>query len=338
MPNSSHFFSADIHAGSTGRNLWPTDAKLTKAKTGQLSLPPAYTSQPAMKPLNVAPLIFLCLTASAGQAVASCSGAVMLGGIHDAYRATLLEPDPVRTRAAATLLVQIGNRNAAELAKLVSRSGTTVSANKLEEVLQDAKTLAKATLDGNRAEVAAFRHGLNVDWLSKTFVASGCRESLATASRAAPGFASGSVTGATKTASQTAKKRDKTLLFGIAAFGLIIMATYLGYRFHTSFLARRRRVERMPRFPISMPIELAYTDADGHMREAAVQALDISQGGLKLDWPDPPGPGTLITLPLLSMQRIGRVSWSNTYYAGIMFETPLTRQELKSLKETNKKD
>ena len=35
------------------------------------------------------------------------------------------------------------------------------------------------------------------------------------------------------------------------------------------------------------------------MREAAVQALDISQGGLKLDWPDPPGQGTLVTLPLL---------------------------------------
>lgn len=286
--------------------------------------------------LFAASLICFCLAPTGIPATARCSGAVMLGGLHDAYRATLVEPGPSRRRAAMALLVLIGTQDAAALARLVAQSGKTIPVNKLELVLIDAKALAQATLNGTRTEEPDFRHGLNVDWLSNTFIASGCRASAPTASRSKSVFEKRSVGDASQPPRSPTRSRNATFIL----YGLTLLSAVLtvlgGYKLYTSFFMRRRRVERMPRFPISLPLDLTYTDAEGHMREAAVQALDISQGGLKLDWPAPPEQGTLVTLPLLATQRLGRVSWSNTYFAGIMFDVPLTQQELKSLKETHK--
>lgn len=286
--------------------------------------------------LLAASLLCFSLALTGIPAAARCSGAVMLGGLHDAYRATLAEPVPNRQRAAMALLVLIGTQDAAALARLVAQSGKTIPVNKLEQVLTDAKVLAKATLNGTRSEEPDFRHGLNVDWLSNAFIASGCQASGPTTSRSASAYKKLSVSNADEPPRSPSRSWDATLVL----YGLTLLSAVLtilgGYKLYTSFFMRRHRVERMPRFPISLPLDLTYTDAEGHMREAAVQALDISQGGLKLDWPDPPEQGTLVTLPLLAMQRLGRVSWSNTYFAGIMFDTPLTQQELKSLKETHK--
>lgn len=230
------------------------------------------------------------------------------------------------------LLVLIGTRDAQTLAKLVSRSGTNLSTSKLEDVLTDARTLATATLEGSRDEVLEFQHGLNVDWLSEVFLETGCRSSAATASRAAPEHEVART--ATKTASNFATDASPNMkaLLGTLAAVAAISAAYASYKLYMSFYMRRRRVDRMPRFPILLPLDLTYTDHEGHIQEASVQALDISLGGLKLDWPEPAPPGTLVTLPLLAMQRLGRVSWSNTYFAGIMFDAPLTNQELKALK------
>ncbi len=274
------------------------------------------------------------LTLSAGHAVARCEGTVMLGGLRDAYRATLLETGETRQRAAMSLLVFAGSQSPAALSRQVARSGVSVPADHLAAILDDAKALAEATLANNRNADTGFRHSLNIDWLSATYVNSGCQNSVATTSRGGPSAAAASQPKASNPVQEYLAKQPVGLVVSVAVAALL-MVCFAVYRFFTSFYMRSKRVERMPRSPIRIPLEVTYTDPEGGMTQSQVEAVDISLGGMKLSWPEPPPPGTLASFVLLSTNRLAQVSWSNSFYAGVMFQTPLNKTELSALSKEN---
>lgn len=269
----------------------------------------------------------LCAPLSAS---ARCAGAVAFGTLHDAYLATLTGSAETQNRSARTVLVTIGGTSVERIAKGLQRAGVEVDLPRLGNALRDAETLATRTLEGQRSDQDdTFHHSQNVTWLAKLFLSTGCAYSPKTAS-AVPSYA---------TPPSTAKPdvsygSRSTTISWIWPVGLGAIVTVLtGYKASRSMMMRRRQMERMPRFPISLPLNVTFTDTEGEMQQTDVEALDISQGGFKLKWDDAPPPGILVTLDLLGRQRMATVAWSNAYFAGIIFETALNKTELRALKD-----
>ncbi len=252
----------------------------------------------------------------------------MLGAFHNAYRATLTEQGAMRTQAATALLFIAGGQDSVAFARQVSRSGVYVSPERLDEALTDATQIATDALENRKVGDPDFRHGLNVQWLADTFIASGCQNSVATTSRTNVQVAPAALA-RRELPSKTRLPEGSLLivLVGVLVAGALIL--FGAHKLYNSFTMRRRRAERLPRVPIVLPIKVAYAFPDGEQREVDAKAVDISLGGMKLSWSKPPGPSTVITAHLLDAARPGQITWSNSFYAGIMFEKPLTDTELK---------
>ncbi len=278
----------------------------------------------------------VCLAFKVHPATARCADAVMLGGLHDAYNATLRGTHDVRQRAAMALLVFVGGQNGKSLSRQLARDHILAPQDQLETILSQAQVLAHDVLNNNLVTIDTYLHGRNVNWLASLYLSSGCQNSSSTTSQS---VRAASYENAKQQAQYETKSnllQDKTSQIAMVGISILLFALTVGiYRFTQSFAMRRRMVERLPRFPIALSLDLTFTDRDGNMQQASGKIVDISQGGVKLSWPDPPPAKTLVTVKLLATQRLGQVSWSNNHFAGVMFETRLTRPELKSLMETH---
>lgn len=269
-------------------------------------------------------IVFLLLASVPMPAAARCEGAVVLGALHDAYRATLTERGAAQIQAATSLLFMAGGQDSITFARQVSRSGVDVSAERLRDILVDAQQIATDTLEGRQSGDPDFRHGPNVQWLADTFIASRCQNSVATTSRT-------NVEVAPKRSERSSilemPKKSQYILLGIAVIAGLL--SLLGLRmFLNSFAMRRRRVERFPRQPILLPVKVTYAFPDGEERKLDVEAADISLGGMKLSWPQPPGPGTPVTVITSDRTMSAQITWSNSFFAGIMFDEQITEEEL----------
>lgn len=278
----------------------------------------------------------VCLAFKAHPATARCADAVMLGGLHDAYNATLRGSHDVRQRAATALLVFVGGQTGKSLSRQLARDGIDAPPDRLEALLSQAQTLAQDVLNSNLVAVDTYRHGRNVDWLASLYLSSGCQNSMSTTSQNVGAASYENARHRTQDEKTSNLLQGKTSKVVMVVIGILLFALAVGiYRFSQSFIMRRRMVERLPRFPIALSLDLTFTDPDGNMQQASGDIVDISQGGLKLSWPDPPPAKTLVTVTLLATQRLGQVMWSNNHFAGVMFETRLTRPELKSLMDSH---
>lgn len=287
-----------------------------------------------MVTIRVLVLASLVLALMPLRAAARCEGAVQLAGLHNAYRATVFETGQPQKLAATSLLVFVGQQSGVRLAEHATRAGVEASEERLDEILSDAETLAIRTLSGEPAENGTFHHGLNVQYLAELFDATGCRNSQATASQSVVGTSWNYGTGTNGSSdSSSPDSLNYTSLILPALFVGALVALFGAYKFYTSLSMRRRRVERLPRSPVSLSLTATFTSEDGQMKQAEVEALDISVGGMKVNWNDPPPPGTTVSFQLLQRERLCQVAWSNNFYAGIMFDEVLNKQELKTLKE-----
>ena len=116
-----------------------------------------------------------------------------------------------------------------------------------------------------------------------------------------------------------------TALVGVV-FGMI--------RYKKSHDRRRRIVQRMPRKTISAEFEIMFTNPEGDMAQSKAKALDISIGGMKLDWPNNNvSKGSALTIHLPMGPRLATIMWANTFYAGIMFEEFLSSEDIKSIED-----
>lgn len=275
------------------------------------------------------PFLVLFLILAPVQAHARCEGAIMLGTFHDAYRATLTGEGANRRDAAVTLLFIAGGQNSTDFARRIAFSGATISADRLHEALKDAEDLATRTLQNLSVLDRDFRHGRNVQWLGDTFLLTDCQNSPLAASRtpSATSFEAGSP-----------KKPEETEFPWIVAVVALAFALvgYSGYRLHTSFTMRLRRVERQPRTPIKLSLQASYAFPDGQIRTVDVDAVDISLGGMKLSWENAPPVGTAVTLSEPLGEKTCRITWSNSFYAGSMFDEQLSEDELESCKRLGK--
>ena len=284
--------------------------------------------------------IAIWLTLSGNVAFARCQGAIVLAGFHDAYRAVIYEKGTQRKQAALTLLFTLGGQDVPRLAEQVERAGLNVSVERMQAAVENALRVAEIVAVGGLPESRNI-HAPHIEWVAELSRQSGCANSdvtATTAPRLAPASASSKVQRASSSGSIAAfvEKLPKGQFYIVV--GVITLAVaalgYGTYRLWTSVYMRRKRLERLPRSPISLTFQLTFTDPDGQMQQTAVTALDVSSGGLKLSWDNPPPDGTLMTLELPVGSRLGRVAWSNQYYAGVMLDEALSTTELKDLRNT----
>ena len=266
----------------------------------------------------------------------------MLVGFHNSYRAVIYEQGTLRKQAALTLLFTLGGQDVPRLVEQVERAGLNVSVERMQAAVENAIRVAEIVADGGLPESRNI-HAPHIEWVAELVQQSGCASSDVTATTA-PRLASASASGKVKSASSSGsiaafvKKLPKGQFYIVVGM-IMLAAAALGYglyRLWTSVYMRRKRLERLPRSPISLTFQLTYTDPDGHMKQTEVTALDVSSGGLKLSWDNPPPDGTVMTLELPVGSRLGRVAWSNQYYAGVMLDDALSTAELNGIRKTGK--
>lgn len=81
-----------------------------------------------------------------------------------------------------------------------------------------------------------------------------------------------------------------------------------------------------PRVPVAMP---AFLQAEGERH--AVQLLDLSAGGAKLNCPASLATGTAVTLDCGTLRRSAVVRWQTGGAVGICFDNELDAREISAL-------
>src|SRR4029450_12964079 len=86
-----------------------------------------------------------------------------------------------------------------------------------------------------------------------------------------------------------------------------------------------------PRVPVALP---AFLQADGVRH--AVQLLDLSRGGAKLNCPASLSVGTAVTLDCGTLGRAGVIRWQNGGLLGLCFDSELDIREVSALIERSR--
>ena len=333
MPLLLAFLAHLLHGPGNPRNLTPHLGALTKAKTGLCKMR-AKDGQPNPMRIVLKSLIFLAASLiQTAPASARCEGAVMVGTLHDAYRAAFFEAGDLRQKGAITILFTAGGRTGTDLATAMARAGVTADADRLQHSVEAGTALATALISGQPLP-EGYDHEAHIAYLGTLFARSRCANSAAAAT---PGGSAHGIAAPEQANAQSGllgKDTSSAVKAGlfVAMLTVVTGLAYAAHRIWTSLAMRRRRVERLPRTPISLGFDLTYTDADGNMKQSKVEALDLSAGGMKLSWPDPPAPGTTVTLTLPIGSRLGQVMWSNAHFAGAMFDDRLSKAELETIR------
>lgn len=256
----------------------------------------------------------------------------MLGGLHDAYRAMLIETGEERLLAARTLLVLAGDGGGRVFAAHLARAGVKADVDRLSSVLTEARDLARDVLSGGIPPPGVGRHSANTDWLGSLYLSTGCGGGgLAPDGRlAAPDL--GGREGATASPAGAGERIVGLALLAGGVLAGAAVAAVAAWRIGRTFFWRSRKVERQPRASVALDLDVSFSDGTppNWMR---VRALDVSVGGMKLAWEGAPPVGSAVTLKLPFGERAGTVMWANAFYAGVMFADFLAEDELGRLIE-----
>lgn len=268
-------------------------------------------------------LVALALAFSAGArpAQARCEGAAEAALLHDAYRAVLVGTGEARKFAGVTLYTLLSQQNAARMARALKGDGAGADPDRLAAVLDHAREIASDAMIGLALpETPSAPHRANVAWLASLVAESGCAAAWS-GTGGTPGRPAAETSGAT-----TAGINPRAILgiLSAIAFG------FAGTRLRRLRSLRARRVERLPRHSTALKCAVRFR-RDGRVQTANVTGLDISAGGMKLAWDDPPARGQELELILPGGPKPATIVWANAYYAGIMFDDNLADTELTGL-------
>lgn len=256
----------------------------------------------------------------------------MLSVLHDAYLATATEEGQTRLTAAQTLLVITGNSDPAALARQVAHSGVEFEEQQLSNAISGARTLATQILNNRGQATPSFDHSLNIDWIGSLYASTGCSRSASLGSVTPISQNPGGLE--RRAPPNSASTSGYIVLLWAAALATATGAvSFVLTKFKPVLYFRKRQAERMPRYPITMSVDVTFTDPDENIRQDQLEAMDISRGGMKLNWPDAPPTGTTVTLSLLGTQHFCQIVWSNSHYAGLLFETLLTQHQISKAKD-----
>lgn len=275
--------------------------------------------------------IWLCCLAE--TTLAQCSGTVMLSRFHQEYRATLTESDDAQRSAAQALLVIAGG-NAATLTRQVAKSGIDIEPERLTLALSNGAKLAKQVLARDPLPADLNPNESDVSWLAERLNSNSC-SGATTASGTSLAAGNGhSAFGNGRSDSNSSSALNSANLAALGAVLALIGAIIGVVLYRRSWTHQKRVTVRLPRRQVHHTIQIMFTDGDGNMKQTDVAVLDLSVSGAKLEWPDNNAPAkSAVTAMFPFGNSLATVVWSNTHYAGIMFDERISDADIKEIEE-----
>lgn len=269
--------------------------------------------------LQASILATLCIAPLPGHG-SPCDAATSLAAIHDAYLALARETGQLRHDAALALLAHhLPATDPDTLSRQLSNTQTLPDPDRLRQAFDDAADAARGVLGDSKAAPGA-QLAANTSYLADIILASGCVPAWA---GAAPTTNEDGPSGQARpsvAASAAAFTGPALLALGIAAVLAIL-------RLRRSRPFRRRQLPRLPRTPVRIEAAALFPDG-GHQ---PVQVLDLSLGGMKIALAGAPPPGAALEITVDDLALAASIAWRNEFYAGLLFDTPLSPAELERL-------
>ena len=237
--------------------------------------------------------LYLALSSAAS---ADCGTMQPLVFIHDAYRAMLSDQTSIQASAATQITHDFPVYPTVYFVRAFQSLKLGIEFARLDSILLDGYLLANRILGGARIDlVTQAKHKLNVDWLSGELARTGCFRETSTGkgSLSAGLMRSKAFTGALAASLKSRVSKayiDQRIILGAV---VAVVAGIGAYAIYMSRTARIARVGRMPRETIALPVKVTHTNSQDR-----VILLDLSLGGAKVEWEDPPAPGEAITVEL----------------------------------------
>lgn len=270
-------------------------------------------------------LCTICLWLAASPAGAQpCNAARALAQLYDNAMALELQTGELRDTAATNLLALIvpGTRPGQLVAELAEYD-IPADARRIQAILDTAGRRAREVLSGGFVQTyeADSPQALELDWMADLIIASGCTDDWG-GLQALPSKASAQ--GLTDMIVETASSITREILLGVSA---IVLFVAVGM-YRRSRRYREGQMRRQPRTPVSLT---AIATLKGDSTPIPLRIVDLSLGGAKLGWASPPGDDVALTLTIGETDYACSVVWRNDFYAGVLFDTQLTKQRMEDL-------
>lgn len=274
--------------------------------------------------------LYLALSSAAS---ADCGAMQPLVFIHDNYRAMLVGQKSVQASAATQISRDFPLNSAVNFVRAFQSLKLEIDIAHLDSILLDGYLLASRVLGGSRIDIVTHaKHKLNVDWLSGELARTGCFREKSIGKRA-PSVSLMSAEAYTRALAASFNSRvskaniDWRMILGAV---VAVVAGIGALAIYKSRAARIARVSRMPRETIALPVKVTHTNTQDR-----IIVLNLSHGGAKVEWEDPPPPGEAFTIELPIGPKAGSIVWSNSFFAGVLFDEHLTLDEFNALIEIN---
>lgn len=270
-----------------------------------------------LRRLGILALLLLWLAPAAGRAD-PCSAAATLAALHDAYLA-LGEPDrETRHRAAIALLALIlPDANADAIADGLSDLDPPPDSARLIALLETAATAARDAVANDKAPSGPNRAS-GIDGLADMILRSGCTGAWGQGYLVPP--PAGDIDPLIR--SDDSARSGKLLILSITLATLIAVAAI-----RRSRPFRRHGLRAQPRMAVNLDASALLANGQCH----PVKVLDLSLGGMKITLRDAPPPGAALTIDFGTRAFPASIAWRNDFYAGILFDTELTRRGLEEI-------
>lgn len=248
----------------------------------------------------------------------------ILAGVYDTAMALELETDDVRNTAAISLIALIiPEARPSEIVAELARHDIPANSERLQRILQNTTVRARDVLYGktipplsrNSAEAG------ELDWLADLILATNCMDGwgglqvlpLPDDLKSLP----------EKTLAAAASwSAEVGLVFGIGLAAFAVRAIRRSKRFRTGELRSQSRT-------IVSLDATAKVEAGNDF--ATLKIVDISVGGAKAAWINPPEVDAQVSLEIGDRKLGALIVWRNDFYAGLLFDTYLTDEQVQEL-------
>lgn len=286
-----------------------------------------------MRPIPAIALMFIGLLDGTADA-APCDAATVLARLYDSIVALEKETGDQRQNAATLLMaIIIPDANAPEIARELAEVGVNIDPGRLRALLKATATRAREIAGDPGAEPydATSPAATGLDWFGDVILATNCvtewdgldplqepdkwidielsEDPMQTVSR---------------------YSRELGLLASILCGASAVMAL------RRTRVFRMRELRFQPRSPVALTASVRSRSNRNKTAEATrVRIMDLSIGGAKVAWKDPPPTGTQLDLEVSDRVLSCSVVWRNDYYAGLLFDSTLTKSALDGFLDLN---
>ncbi|MBT8460636.1 MAG: PilZ domain-containing protein [Boseongicola sp.] len=270
----------------------------------------------------------LALACLASPPAYACTASDQLSGLGQSYESLLKSGSQSTCQDEATRLTQsLTATGAASLGGDLGTEGAPADISRIARLFADASALLNSTWsDRDRHTNRALE---NLSYIDRMLKATGCQSGETITAQAETAQSEPPIT--KPETPKRARSATTKLLVGLVVFTLALSLVAA-----VAYLLRSRRVptsrtERLKRYPAVIPVMITTADAPPELIETA----DISRGGVRLSWTNAPPEGTPLTIDFSVVECSAHIIWSNTYFAGVRLDTPLSDEELTKIRNRN---